>query len=108
MPLIRISPAAHQDLVEIMAYIADELNSPEAAGRIVTKIVNICERLAEFPLSGARLAAIVGQDIQHRYLVCNNYLIFYIADAEYVSICKILYGKRNYLNILFSEEIDSE
>ncbi len=43
-------------------------------------------------------------DTDFRYLVSGNYLIFYKVDNEYVSIYRILYGRRDYLKIIFDTD----
>jgi plasmid stabilization system protein ParE len=42
----------------------------------------------------------------YRYLVSGNYLIFYKIEDEYISVNRILYGRRDYLRILFGEPDD--
>lgn len=57
--------------------------------------------LAEFPNSGAPLAGAVGIETDYRYLVCGNYTAFYRVENETVYIVRILYGRRDFMRILF-------
>ena len=37
---------------------------------------------------------------RYRYLICNQYIIFYIFENDTINIMRILHGKRDYLKIL--------
>ncbi|KXS47494.1 MAG: addiction module antitoxin [Halanaerobium sp. T82-1] len=106
MPKLRINPLATEDLIEIRDYITKELESPAAAIKVVSKIIESYEKLKEFPMMGADLSVKVNIKTDFRYLVSGNYIIFYRTDDEYVSIYCILYAGRDYLRILFPNEIN--
>ena len=38
-----------------------------------------------------------------RFIVSGNYIVFYKVDETYVSIYRILYGRRDYLKIIFED-----
>ena len=106
MPKLRINPLATEDLIDIKEYITKELDNPTAAIKVVRKIIESYEKLKEFPMMGADLSAKVNIKTDFRYLVSGNYIIFYRSDDEYVSIYRILYAGRDYLRILFPNEIN--
>ena len=106
MPKLRINPLATEDLIEIKNYITKELENPTAAIKVVRKIIENYEKLKEFPMMGADLSVKVNIKTDFRYLVSGNYIIFYRVDDEYVSIYRILYARRDYLRILFPNEIN--
>ena len=106
MPKLRINPLATEDLIEIKNYITRELENPTAAINVVRKIIDSYEKLKEFPMMGADLSVKVNIKTDFRYLVSGNYIVFYRVDNEYVSIYRILYAGRDYLRILFPNEID--
>ena len=95
--------AARRDLEEIRDYIAEELSNPDAAGHTVNAILNAAERLEQFALLGAPLASVTGVKSEYRFLVSGSYLVFYRIKGQNVFIDRILYGKRNYLKVLFQE-----
>lgn len=99
----RVNPIALKDLQEITAYITAELCSPDAATGIVEKIISRYEQLAEYPMMGAELSAVLNVKTDYRYLVSGNYLIFYRVEGEYISIYRILNGRRDYMRILFGD-----
>ena len=48
------------------------------------------------------------QRISYRYLVCGNYMIFYHLDGGAVYIDRILYGRRDYLTLLFDHSFEDD
>src|SRR5574344_940485 len=50
----------------------------------------------------AQLETVIHLPNKYRFLVSGNYLIFYTIDASSVKIVRILYGKRDYVKVLFS------
>lgn len=100
---IRYSAAAMQDLEEIGDYIADTLKSPIAALNTVNKIQDAVDKLADFPFIGSLLSGVVKTETNYRFLVCGNYLVFYRAQTDSVYISRVLYGRRDYMAILFDD-----
>jgi len=101
---IRINPLAQKDLIDIKEYIANELDNPSSAAKIILKVVESYERLKEFPMLGASLSSEMDIVTDYRYLIVGKYIIFYKVGDIFVSIYRIFYAKRDYLNILFSED----
>ena len=100
---LRLAPAALSDLQEIKSYICNELCNPSAADRIIRMIVDNYSMLESSPFIGASLSSIIPIETDFRYLVCENYIVFYKAEGAYVSVYRVLYGRRNYIKILFGE-----
>lgn len=100
---ISFSPEAVDDLKEIKQYIKDELCNEQAAKNTVAKILKKIKLLSDFPESGSSISAIIGFDTDYRYLVCDNYIAFYRIDNKNVLIVRVLYGRRNYMQILFGD-----
>ena len=108
MAKIRLSPLALTDLKEIKEYIADELCNPTAANRIVSKIIKDYSLLETSPKMGPSLSSIIHIDTDYRFLVSGKYIVFYKTEGEYVSIYRILYGARDYMKILFSDNLTDD
>ena len=100
---VSFSPEAVDDLKEIKQYIKDELCNEQAAKNTVAKILKKIKLLSDFPESGSSLSAIVGFDTDYRYLICDNYIAFYRIENKNVLIVRVLYGRRNYMQILFGD-----
>ena len=103
MMKIRVTPAALNDLKEIKSYIEKELSNPIAANNVIKGIIEDYSRLEISPCMGPSLSTKVPFDTDYRFIVSGNYLVFYKADDEYVSIYRILYGRRDYLKIIFDD-----
>jgi addiction module RelE/StbE family toxin len=101
---ISYSNAAIKDLEQIGDYIAEQLKNPGASLNTVNKIQNKIDTLSDFPLIGSPLSSIYEITTDYRFLVCGNYLAFYRPqDNDDVLIDRILYGRRDYLAILFGD-----
>lgn len=107
MTKVVISPAARKDLQEIGDYIALKLHNKAAARNLIGRIHRAVTALKQFPESGAPLRFPAIQ-MQYRYLICGNYMIFYHLSDESACVDRILYGRRDYLSILFSDELSEE
>ena len=103
MNRLSISPDAKKDLEAIKAYICKELENPIAAVNVVSRITKSLKNLKDMPGAGAPLSSKVSFDTDYRFLVCGNYLAFYRYENKTVYVDRILYGRRDYVKILFSE-----
>lgn len=100
---VEFSPEAINDLQQIKNYITNELCNEQAAVSTLNKIINHIHILENFPESGAMLSSIVNIDINYRFLVCGNYTAFYRVDSETVYIVRVIYGRRDFIRILFGK-----
>jgi len=105
---LKISPEAKNDLAEIKGYIYQELCNPQAAVNLVSKITKKMRGLSEHPGIGAPLSSVVDIQTDYRFLVCANYLIFYRYKDGIVFVSRILYGRRDYMRILFGDLPEDE
>ena len=101
MPSIEYSPLATSDLEQIGDYIEQDLMSPLSAFNTISSVQDSIDNLSVFPLMGVQLSSIADVDTDYRFLVCGNYLAFYRYDEDTVYIDRIIYGKRDYIAILF-------
>lgn len=106
MTEIKFSPEAVNDLRQIRAYISEELYSEEAAVNTLSNIIKRIRILAQYPECGAPLSSIVNFETDYRFLVCGNYTAFYRVEEQTVYIVRILYGRRNFMQVLFGETKD--
>ena len=103
MVKLHISPEASSDLAEIKEYVATELENPTAALNVVSKITKAIRGIERFPDIGAPLSSIIDMPTDYRVLVTGNYLTFYRHDGDAVYVVRVLYGKRDYLKIVYGE-----
>lgn len=107
MAEIVISSLAHNDLREAADYISHQLHNQSAALQIVERIRNSVFRLSDFPEMGTPVLSGM-QKILYRYLICGNYMIFYHIEGDEEHIDRILYGRRDYLALLFGDSFVSD
>ena len=100
---IHYAVEARRDLDDIWDYIVTDLCNASAAERVVNDILDVAEQLESFSEMGALLASIANVDSDYRFLVSGNYLIFYRVSGMDVYVDRILYGRRDYLRILFGD-----
>ena len=101
---IHYSHDSSNDLVEIEKYICDELANQSAAKKTVKKITEKIRLLEKFAELGSPLASIIDLETDYRFLVCDNYLVFYRIDGKNIFILRVIYGGREYLAILFKDQ----
>ena len=107
MTNVILTAAAKDDLAEIKDYISNSLQNPEAAKGIIKKILNQLHMLERFPEMGTLLLP-QNSPVVYRYLVCGSYMAFYHITEKNVQVDRILYGRRNYLHILFGNILEDE
>ena len=101
---VTISPQAAEDLRAIKNYIGEELKNPIAAHNTVKKIVETYEDLADFSEAGIPVERYVSFPTDYKFVLANNYSIFYRIEGDTVRIIRILYARRDFVKILFDEK----
>ena len=94
---VRLVRIAEDDLYEIVMYIASE--RPSAAEEIANKIEKNVAILSKQPLLGRIPKEEELARLGYRYLVVENYLIFYKIEGRTVYVHRILHGARDYLGL---------
>jgi toxin ParE1/3/4 len=97
---VRRTNRAEADLDDIWLHIATE--NIAAADRMIERIETAEDRLGEFPQIGQARPEI-GPDL--RYWPVGSYLVFYRAEADQVTIVRVVHGARD-LPDLFGEPGD--
>ncbi len=100
---LHLSKEAQNDLVEIKTYITEELENSDAALATVSKITKKIHILKNQAYVGTPLSSVADTESDYRFLVSGNYLVFYRAYGKDVYIDRVLYGRRDYMRILFSD-----
>ncbi len=89
---------AEEDFTEIILYIAAD--NPKAANAIANKIEKNLELLSENPLLGRIPRDEEIRNLRYRYLIVQNYIIFYTIENKNIYVHRILHSARNYKSIL--------
>ena len=103
---VRLSPLAIDDVREIVVYIAED--NPTAAKDVGNAIYSRIEELSNLPKMGALLSSRIPVRTDYRYLVCGKYLVFYRIEGQFVSVYRVLNGMRDYMSILFSDDLSRD
>ena len=82
---------------------SNELENTSAAIKTTKRITQTIRILQTYAEAGALLSSIADADDTYRFLVSGNYLIFYRVNEHDIYVDRILYGRRDYLRILFGD-----
>lgn len=105
---LHLSPEAQSDMAEIKKYITEDLENPIAALSTVKKILSGIRMLQAHAQAGAALSSIANVESDYRFLVSGNYLTFYRVYGSDVYVDRVLYGRRDYLRILFGDVLEDD
>jgi addiction module RelE/StbE family toxin len=95
---IRFLSIAEEDFTEIISFIA--AGNLKAAEELANKIEKNLESLSDNPLLSKSPGDSDLKLLGYRYLIIENYLIFYIIEKRTIFIHRILHGARNYKSLL--------
>ena len=97
---IEYSMEAKQDLIDIKRYIKYNLQEPNTAQKLITKIKKEIDSLKDNP----EIYSVIDDDIIKRFkimkLVVDNYIVFYRINDENIQIVRVMYGRRNWITLL--------
>lgn len=105
---IHYTAESRRDLDGIWDYIASDLQNVSAAERMVNRIMDDVDHLENHAELGALLSSIADVESDYRFLVTGSYLTFYRVQGSDVYVDRVLYGRRDYLRILFGDTRDEE
>ena len=97
---IEYSKESKQDLIGIKQYIKYNLQEPETAQKLISKIRNKINNLKNNP----EIYSVIDDDlikkIEIRKLMVDNYIVFYRIKKDNIEIARIMYERRNWINLL--------
>ena len=98
--IIEYSKDSKQDLIDIKRYIKYNLQEPTIANNLITKIKKEIKELVNNP----EIYSIIDDDLikklEIRKIIVDNYIVFYRVKNSSLEIVRVLYGKRNWINLL--------
>lgn len=99
---IVITEPAESDLNNIIDYISVDLQNPLAAKKLLSKIVRQINDLQSLPKRFPLVMDNILANQGIRKITVDNYIVFYnVSDTnKCVTIIRILYGKRNWKDVL--------
>ena len=100
---VEYSKESKKDLIEIKKYIKNDLQEPETAQKLIDKIRKQINELKDNP----EIYEIIDEDIikklEIRKLIIDNYIVFYRIKNRSVQIVRIMYGRRDWVNLVSSQ-----
>ena len=105
---IHYSPESRRDLDDIWDYIVSELQNRSAAERVINRIIDAVDPLKNFAEMGTPLSSIADIGTDYRFLVSGNYMVFYRVQSNDVYIDRVLYGRSDYMSVLFKDLLREE
>ena len=99
---IEISDIAGEDLDSIIEYLIYKLKAPNAAEDFLVLLEQKIESLRTAPKAFKVIEDEALSLDQIRIMQVKNYLVFFVIDEKNktVSIIRVLYGRRDWMNIL--------
>ena len=95
---VRVLRRAQNDLIEIYNYV--RLDRPNAADRLIAKLLDALESLEELPSRGAVPRDERLRTLDYRVLIEGEYLIFYKTLRTQVRIYRVVHGRRRYRHLV--------
>ncbi|MBO5008632.1 MAG: type II toxin-antitoxin system RelE/ParE family toxin [Clostridia bacterium] len=102
---IEITQSAQSDFENIYSYISESLCNRQAASNLIKLIDKDINTLAQVPEAYPLVNDEYLRNIGIRFISVKNYIVFYTVNIskQKVYILRVLYGKRNWVDILQSE-----
>ena len=94
------SKEAKQDLISIKQYIKYNLQEPEIAQKLIFKIRKEINNLKDNPKLYTIIDNNIIKELKIRKLIVDNYIIFFRIKNNCIQIVRIMYRKRNWINLL--------
>ncbi len=94
---VRLLRLAEEDLTEIISYVAAD--RPNMAEKLLDRFNIKLAVLAASPRVGHIPHESSLKLLGYRYLVLDNYLIFYVIDGSMIYVHRIIHGARDYKNL---------
>ena len=69
--------------------------------RILKLLRTSIESLRDMPGKGTPLDAVVSVHTDYRFLVCENYRVFYLCEGDQVEVVRVLHTLQDYMRALF-------
>ena len=95
---VLIFPTAEQDLSDIVDYL--NTLSPDVAFRYYDLLIGEIASLSKMPERCPKPQDLALAAKGYRYLIVNDYLVFYVVSGKTVEVRRIVYGRRDYRSLL--------
>jgi addiction module RelE/StbE family toxin len=97
---IEYSKEARQDLLDLKRYIKYNLQEPNIAKKLTDKIKTEINKLVDNPTIYSIIDDELIKKFEIRKIIVDNYIVFYRVNHNKIQIVRIVYGRRNWINLL--------
>ena len=99
---IEYSKDSKEDLIGITKYIKYDLQEPDISKKLIKKIRTEINNLIDNPQKHAIIDDDFIRRLEIRKINVDNYIVFYKINSKKnaIQIVRIMYGKRNWINLL--------
>ena len=87
-------------MIGIKQYIKYNLQEPETANKLISKIRKAIKILKDNPEIYTIIDGDLIRKLEIRKLIVDNYIVFYRIKNNNIEIVRIMYGRRNWINLL--------
>ena len=87
-------------MIGIKQYIKYNLQEPETANKLISKIRKAIKILKDNPEIYTIIDGDLIRKLEIRKLIVDNHIVFYRIKNDSIEIVRIMYGRRNWINLL--------
>ena len=91
------------DLDKIETIYRDILFIPDSGKKLISGLLETCDKIEKYPLIGIDLKTKTDIENGYRFVVYNNYLLFYTVAEGIPTMTRVLDGRIDYLKVLFNK-----
>lgn len=96
----RYLPLFEQDVAETAYYIANVLQNPAAASRLIDEIEKAINKRLPNPAAYGKYRSVKDRKQPYYTIRVNNYLIFYVVNGNIMEMRRFIYCKRDLSNLV--------
>ena len=92
---LRYLPLFWDDLNRAACYIADTLQNPSAAERLVDQVEAKILEYSEHPEIATKYHSLKPRAKQYYWFAVGNYMVFYVLESDVMEVRRCLFGSRD-------------
>ena len=96
---IKYSNLYMDDFAEALDYIKEVLKNEIASNNLKNNVNKEIQRIKQFPHIGIKLYR-DNIETKYRYIIVENYFVFYYVSNDKIFIDRFIYAKRDYIKLL--------
>ncbi len=97
---LRYLPLFEQDLNEAVMYIADVLNNPQAAEKLINEVEKAILERQKMPLSFEPYHSAKKRENDYYRIYVGNYTVFYVVIGDVMEVRRFIYSARDFERLL--------